>query len=169
MPLFIWRLLTLILVALSMALSFCHLMEMPVRLSWEPALWMATTNFGGLYYLFGRAGAAIDVSAIVAAAVLVFLTRYRRPSFQLTIAGALLMAAGLAAWFGFVAPMNAIMAGWTAGTVPADFAAVRDQWEYSHATIAAIKIAGLAALLLSVLVETGPASRAARAAQPAAE
>ena len=169
MPLLLWRLLTLLLVALSMALSFCHLMEMPVRLSWEPALWMETTNFGGLYYLFGRVGAAIDVSAIVAAAVLVFLTRQWRPSFQLTIAGALLMAAGLAAWFGFVAPMNAIMAGWTAGTVPGDFIEVRNQWEYSHAAIAAIKIAGLAALLLSVLVETGPPSKAARAAQPAAE
>jgi hypothetical protein len=115
---------------------------------------MQTTNFGGLYYLFGRVGAVIDVSAILAAALLVFFTRHRRPSFQLTIAGALLMAAGLAVWFGFVAPMNAIMAGWTAGTVPPDFAAVRDQWEYSHATIAAIKIAGLIALLLSVLVDT---------------
>jgi hypothetical protein len=169
MPLLLWRLLTLLLVALSMALSFCHLMEMPVRLSWEPALWMQTTNFGGLYYLFGRIGAVIDVSAILAAAALVFFTRRRRPSFQLTIAGALLMAAGLAVWFGFVAPMNAIMAGWTAGTVPPDFAAVRDQWEYSHATIAVIKIAGLAALLLSVLVETGRYANVARAAQPASE
>lgn len=166
MPLLLWRLVTLLLAALSMALSFCHLMEMPVRLSWEPALWMETTNFGGLYYLFGRIGAAIDVSAILATAVLVFMTRHRRLSFALTIAGAVLMAAGLATWFGFVAPMNAIMAGWTAGAVPSDFVEVRNQWEYSHAAIAAIKIGGLAALLLSVLVDTAGHPSSTQAARP---
>ena len=105
MPLLLWRLLTLLLAALSMALSFCHLMEMPVRLTWAPALWMATTNFGGLYYLFGNVGAVIDVSVIVAAAILCALTRRRHPSFHLTILGARLMATGLGAWFAFVAPM----------------------------------------------------------------
>jgi hypothetical protein len=169
MPLLLWRLLTVMLAALSMALSFCHLMEMPVRLSWEPTLWMQTTNFGGLYYLFGRIGAVIDISAIVAAAVLVFLTRHRRPSFHLTMAGAALMAVGLAVWFSLVAPMNAIMAAWTADTVPHDFVAVRNQWEHSHATIAAIKIAGLAALLLSVLVDTVRPANVTLAAQPPAE
>ncbi|HJS31055.1 MAG TPA: DUF1772 domain-containing protein, partial [Alphaproteobacteria bacterium] len=125
MPLLLWRLLTLLLAALSMALSFGHLMEMPVRLTWEPVLWMATTNFGGLYYLFGTVGAVIDVSAIVAAAILCALTRRRRPSFHFTIVGALLMATGLGAWFAFVEPMNAIMATWTPGAIPAEFIAVR--------------------------------------------
>jgi hypothetical protein len=50
--------------------------------------------------------------------------------------------------------MNAVMAGWTPGPPPDDFVAVRDQWEYGHAAIALIKLAGLSALLLSVLVET---------------
>jgi hypothetical protein len=154
MLLILWRLATLLLAALSMALSFCHLMEMPVRLSWGPALWMQTTNFGGLYYLFGRVGAVIDVSAILASAILVVLVRRRQPSIHFTMAGAALMALGLALWVGFVAPMNAVMATWTPGPIPADFLAVRDQWEYSHAAIALIKIAGLTALLLSVLVET---------------
>src|SRR5215207_11225383 len=43
--LFAWRFITVMLVALSMALSFCHLMEMPPRLRWEPSLWMAATTF----------------------------------------------------------------------------------------------------------------------------
>lgn len=162
MVLFWWRLLTLLLVALSMALSFCHLMQMPVRLSWEPSLWMQTTNFGGLYFLFGRIGAAIDVLAILAAAALVFLTRHRRASFSLTLLGAALMAAGLAMWFGFVAPMNAIMTTWLPGSVPENFADVRNQSEFAHASIAVAKIAGLTALLLSVLVETAKDAEEAR-------
>ncbi|MEZ2128440.1 MULTISPECIES: DUF1772 domain-containing protein [unclassified Sinorhizobium] len=153
----LFRLLTLLLAALSLALSFCHLMEMPVRLGWQPALWMMVTNFGGLYLIFGTAGAAIDVLAIIASALLAFLVRNRRPSFQLTIAGSAFMAAGLAIWFAFVAPMNAIMATWSPGPIPENFASVRNQWEYSHAIIAMMKFVGMTFLLLSVLVETGSA------------
>jgi hypothetical protein len=154
MPLVLWRLLTLLLVAMSMALSFCHLMEMSVRVSWEPTLWMQTTNFGGLYYLFGSVGAVIDVSAIIAAVTLCFLARRRFPSFYFTIVGAALMAIGLAVWFTFVAPMSAIMATWTPNPVPTEFISIRNQWEYSHAIIALIKIGGLSALLISVLIDT---------------
>lgn len=152
----LFRLLTLLLATLSLALSFCHLMEMPVRLGWQPALWMMVTNFGGLYFLFGTAGAAIDVLAIIASALLAFVVRNRHPSFQLTVVGSAFMAAGLAIWFGFVAPVNAIMATWSPGPIPENFASVRDQWEYSHAIIAVMKFIGMTALLLSVLVDTGP-------------
>jgi len=154
--LFAWRFITVMLVALSMALSFCHLMEMPPRLRWEPSLWMAATTFGGLYHLFGRIGAVIDVGAVIASMVLVFLVRKRRPAFQLTLGAASLMVLGLAVWFAFLAPMNQIMATWTPGAVPNDFTSVRDQWEYSHAVIAGIKTIGFASLTFSVLVETMP-------------
>lgn len=154
--LFVGRFIALLLVASSMGLSFCHLMEMPPRLRWEAGLWMAATNFGGLYHLFGRIGAVIDVGAVVTAAALAFLVRTRRPAFHFALAAAGLMALSLAVWFAFVAPMNRIMAAWTPGVVPPDFASVRDQWEYSHAVIAGIKMAGFASLALSVLVETRP-------------
>lgn len=154
MRLLSWRLLTLLLAALSMALSFCHLMEMPVRLSWPPELWIQTTTFGGLYALFGRVGAVIDVSAVAAAAVLVVLTRSRPLPRRLSAAGALLLAGGLGLWFAVVAPMNAVMAGWVPGPIPDGFDSVRSQWELGHVAIALVKLAALAALLLSVLVET---------------
>jgi hypothetical protein len=59
-----------------------------------------------------------------------------------------------AVWFTFVAPMNAIMATWTPNPVPTEFISIRNQWEYSHAIIALIKIGGLSALLISVLIDT---------------
>lgn len=66
-------------------------MKMPVRLSWDPAFWMQTTNFGELYCLFGSVVAVIDVAAILTAAILVWLAR-GRGSFPLTLPGAALMA-----------------------------------------------------------------------------
>jgi hypothetical protein len=43
------HLLVLTLAALSLGLSFAHVMEMPPRLSWAPRLWLDATTFGGLY------------------------------------------------------------------------------------------------------------------------
>ncbi|MGH7503773.1 MAG: DUF1772 domain-containing protein, partial [Longimicrobiales bacterium] len=150
----IWRFTTLLLVALSMGLSFCHLMEMPIRLRWEPVLWITVTNVQGLYWLFGRVGAVIDVAAWVTAVALAFLVRQRLPAFWWTVLGAALMVVAHAAWWALVAPANAIMAGWSPEGIPLDFIEVRNQWEYTHATIALLKILGLCALLLSVLLET---------------
>jgi hypothetical protein len=154
MALLLWRLLTLLLASLSMALSFCHVMELAPRLLWAPELWMQTTNFGGLYYLFGRVGAVIDVGTVVVAAVLVVLSRGRSRPFRLALAGAILFAIALATWFGVVAPMNGIMAHWSEGSVPAGFYGVRNQWEFGHATVWLIKFLGLTCLFLSVLSET---------------
>jgi hypothetical protein len=153
----------LLLAALSLALSFAHVMEMAPRLRWEPGLWMAVTNFGGLYYLFGRVGAGIDLGATASVATLAFRLR-GRPGSRLVALAAGLLVAGLGTWFTAVEPANAIMAGWTPGTVPADFAAVRDRWEYGHAAVALIKSLGFVALALGLLTEAG--ASAARAGAP---
>jgi hypothetical protein len=154
MPRRAWRLVTLLLAALSTALSFCHLMEMPVRLAWAPALWIATTVEGGLYRHFGGIGAVIDVGTLLAALVLTYLVRHRRPAFALTLAGTLLYLAAHAARWLQVFPANTVLATWTPGPIPTDFAAVRDQWEHTHAVIAVLKLLGLAALQASIVVET---------------
>lgn len=141
--------------ALSMALSFCHLMELLPRLRWEPSLWMAATVFGGLYALFGSVGALIDIGALIAVAVLTLAVR-RRPGFRAAAAGAALFFGAHALWWAFVFPMNGVLATWRPGVVPADFVSVRNQWEYAHAVIAVVKLAGFMALVLSVLDETRP-------------
>ena len=59
------RLLVLFLAALSLGMSFSHLLELPVRRSWDQSLWIATTVHGNLYRMFGPSGpgAWIDVGA----------------------------------------------------------------------------------------------------------
>lgn len=150
-----WRFLTIILVSLSMAMAFCHLLQLPPRMSYDGAQWVATQS---LYQLFGTVGAVIEVSALLMAGVLSLAVYRRRPAFQCTMFGTVCLLVAHAAWWMFVAPVNAEISTWTPDTIPADWTWWRSQWEYTHAARAILEILGLSALVLSVLVET-PARR----------
>jgi hypothetical protein len=145
------RLAALILAALSLGPSFAHLLERPPRMAWPPELWMATTNFGAQYAWFGRVGAILDPATILVLLLLAWLTRRRQSVFVAAAASFLLFGAALACWALVVQPMNVVMAGWTPGSVPADFEAVRARWEEGHVVVAALKLAGLVALAFAVL------------------
>jgi hypothetical protein len=149
-----WRFLTIMLTALSAGLSFAHLLELPPRVFYFDAkLWVATTT-KGLYALFGTVGAVVEVGSILTAVVLTVLVRGRGSTFYLSLVGAVLAALALVLWLVFIAPVNAELATWTPTSFPEDWARYRDQWEYTHAANAIIKIAALSLLVLSVVVET---------------
>jgi Domain of unknown function (DUF1772) len=158
-----WRFITIMLASLSMAMAFCHLLEMPPRLGWDASLWVGTTVTGNVFGLFGTVGAAIETLAWVAAVVLAYLVRQRAVITRwLTLSGAALYVLAFAAWWAFVFPVNREIATWTPGTQPQDWSAWRAQWEYAHAARAVLQIAGLAALVLSVLVEVPTNDQLAR-------
>jgi hypothetical protein len=93
----------------------------------------------------------------VAAAVLVFLVRQRRPSCGWTLAGALCLLLAFGLWLTIVAPVNGEVseALQTApASVPAVWMRLRTRWEYGHAAGFSVQLVGLCALVLSVLVET---------------
>lgn len=149
-----WRFVTITLTALSAGLSFAHLLELTPRVFYFDAkLWVATTT-KGLYALFGTVGAVTEIGSILTAVVLTFFIRGRGTSFYLTLAGAILLALAFVLWVAFVAPVNAELATWTVDSFPPDWTRYRDQWEFTHATNAVIKLAALGSLLLSVIVET---------------
>ncbi len=152
----------LLVVALSMALPFAHLMEMPARLQWDAALWIETTVTGNVFRMFGTLGGAIEVAAVLAAVALALTLRMRGEDSGLAALGALLLVAAHAVFWVLVAPVNAEFAHWTPASYPSDWQAWRAQWEYSHALRALLEIGAFAALLGSSLhaVET-PARRAA--------
>jgi uncharacterized membrane protein len=150
----IWRFLTIMLTALSTGMSFCHLLELPPRVFYFDAqLWITVTT-KGLYYLFGTVGAVIEVGSVLTALVLTFLVRGRGSAFYLTLGGAISVVLALALWIAFVAPVNAELAKWTPTAFPENWAHYRNQWEYTHAINAIIKIIGLSLLVCSILVET---------------
>lgn len=145
------RFLSLLLVALTLGLTFCHVMEIPGKLRLDGGQWLAVQH--NLYVAFGRVGAVIEVASILLTWLLVFQVR-RRPAFYWTLAAAVAVTAGLADWFLMVAPMNAALSGWTPATLPADWTAYRNQWELGHAIHAALFGLGFSALVGALLAET---------------
>jgi hypothetical protein len=82
----IWRFITIMLTALPMGMAFCHLLEMPAKMTYDGALWL--TLLQTLYGLFGPVGAIVESGAVVMAVALAFLVRQRRPAFGWTLVGA---------------------------------------------------------------------------------
>lgn len=155
-----WSLAALVITALSLGPSFAHVLEAPPRLTrWPPELWREATVFNGQFQLFAIVGGPLDIGAILVTAVLAYTLRHDRPSFRYALAGSALFAAGLATWFAWVAPANAVLATWQPGPVPEDFTAIRDRWETGHMAVAGIKLAGFVATALSVLPGGGASER----------
>jgi hypothetical protein len=157
------RLLTIMLTALSMGAALCHLLEMPAKLTYDGTLWL--TLLHTLYPpAFGTIGAAFEVGAVVSAVLLAVAVRRRRPAFGWTLLGALCLVAAHAAFWIWVAPVNATMGAATPDALPANWMALRDRWEYTHAARAVLQVVALAAFVVSLLVEipARPSSRPGR-------
>jgi Domain of unknown function (DUF1772) len=149
-----WRFITLMLAAFSLSLSMTHLLELPQRMQFDRQLWVSVTVVENVYKLFGTVGAVFEITAILTAIVLAFLVRDRGLTFYWTLGGAILLVLAFISWIVFIAPMNAEFAKWLTSPIPTDWMRYRDQWEYSHAVNAVIKIIALGLLAISVLVET---------------
>ncbi|HYH71293.1 MAG TPA: DUF1772 domain-containing protein [Methyloceanibacter sp.] len=149
------RFIAIMLAALTLGLGFCHLMQLPARMAWDQYLWVGSTVQGGLYAMFGSVGAIIFVGAVIALGLLAyFVHEHRRPGFQLALTAALLFALAMLLWWGLVYPANVQLASWVNGEVPPDWTDWRDRWEWGHAVIALVELAGFAALVGSVLADT---------------
>ena len=64
------------------------------------------------------------------------------------------MVAAHAAFWIWLAPVNATIAALTLEALSADSIGLRNQWEYTHAARAVLQIIALGALVSSLLVET---------------
>ncbi len=158
----IWRFVTLLFAILDTGAAFGHVLELPAKQRLGAREYATVQQ---IYRYWGPAGAVLEPGAVLSAALLAWLVRDRRPAFPLTLAGLGLLTAALAAWFRFVAPMNAAMRRrWSPDAMPPDWPRVRQQWEYAHAGRFALQLVGLGALLLSVLAET-PAGGGCRGAR----
>jgi hypothetical protein len=151
MRLKIWRLVCIYLTAITLSLTFSHLLEMPRKLRYDQNLYMAVQHT--LYPYFAWVGAPAEVGAVVLLAGLCFLVRGRKPSFVLTLAATICVAAGLGIWFAMVAPANAEMAQWTTVPLPDSWMDTRRHWETGHAISAVLDLVGFGALIASVLFD----------------
>jgi len=161
------RFVAVMLAAITLAMGICHLMQLPARMGWDQYLWVGSTVQGGLYGLFGSVGAIIGIVAILVLFILAYFVReHGRPGFNFALAAAILYASAFALWWALIYPANVELATWVNGPVPAAWTEVRSRWEWGHAIIALVELAGFAALVLSILADTalpvGGPSRATR-------
>ncbi len=149
------RFVAIMLAALTLGLSFCHLMQLSSRLGWDQYLWVGSTVQGGLYAKFGSIGAVIFVATVIALGLLAYFVReHKRPGFRLALSAALLLVLALILWWVLVYPVNVELARWVNGPVPSDWTDYRARWEWGHAVIALIELVGFAALIGAVLADT---------------
>ncbi|HEY3455412.1 MAG TPA: hypothetical protein VGK64_12480 [Bryobacteraceae bacterium] len=106
-----------------------------------------------LYPYYAWVGAPAELGAVALLIVLCFLVRGRKPSFALTLAATICVAAGLAVWFAVVAPANTQMAQWTTVPLPDSWMDTCRYWEFGHAISAVLDLIGFGALIASVLFD----------------
>jgi hypothetical protein len=160
------RFAAVLLAALTLSMGICHLMQLPARMGWDQYLWVGSTVQGGLYQLFGSVGAIIGIVAIIVLFLLAYILReHGRPGFNFALAAAVLYASAFALWWVLVYPANVELAKWVNGPVPADWTEVRSRWEWGHAIISLVELAGFAALIWSVLLDTAASFEAPRTAR----
>ena len=148
---------TIMLTALSLSAAFAHLLEMPAKLTYDSALWLNLLQT--LYPTFGKVSGICEIGAVLAVVVLVVAIRNRPNAFRWTLVAAVCLVVTHAIFWVLVAPVNAALVPLSPETLPADWARLRDQWEYSHASRAFLQIVALAALVISILTELSPIAR----------
>jgi hypothetical protein len=154
----IWRVLTIMLLALSMSAAVAHLLEMPAKLTLDGPTWLMLLQT--LYPpLFGPLAGTAEAGAVFCVLVLALLVRRRHPAYGWTLLAAACMVATHVAFWVWVAPVNAAMMPATATTLPANWNHLRNQWEYTHAARAVLQLVALKALIWSIIVETPRSQR----------
>jgi hypothetical protein len=151
----IWRFIAIVLAALALTMTSAHVLELPQKMQYDPQLYSAVNTT--MYRYFATVGGVYSMGSIAAAGALAFLVRKHRPAFWWTLAGAVLLVLWFVSWLALVAPVNnQVAAALQAApdSVPRLWMQLRERWEYGHATGFAIKLLGLSALVISVLVDT---------------
>jgi hypothetical protein len=121
-----------VLTALALVPGGAHLLELPNKMALGEAEYFTAQQIYRGWALLG----VLLFATLAANLLLAVLLRRRGPAFWLALAAFLLVAANLAIFFIWTFPTNQATSNWT--VAPADWEALRAQWEYSHAVNAAV-------------------------------
>jgi hypothetical protein len=146
------RFVNLLLVALTLGITFCHALEYVGKLQLSGTDWLMVQH--NVYTAFGVVGAIIEVTAIITTWIVFIQLRGWKLARLLTLLAALCSSAALGIWFAYVEPVNTALNAWTADTLPTDWTRFRDQWEGGHAAGAALFAIAFSALVAAILSET---------------
>ena len=149
--------------ALAMTAAVAHLMELPAKRRYEPALYVRLHRT--LYWNFGRFAGPAESAAVLTTGVLAWWLRRRSPTaFSPTAAAAGCLAAAHGTFWAIVSPVNVEMVRWPLDAIPGNWTTARDRWEYGHAACACLLTGALAALVWSNVGESAHSAGASATA-----
>jgi hypothetical protein len=160
------QVITLMLVAVTMALALAHALEYPGKMRLAKEEYIATQT---IYYPGFTLGGIAEAAGVVALAILAFLTRGSGTPFWLTLAAFFALAAMHAVYWLLTQPVNNFWVKDVAMKAPSarffgfnaaryenarepDWTELRDQWERSHMIRAALGVVSLLLLTISLVI-----------------
>ena len=137
--------LSLLFASLALVPTMAHLLELPNKIN------LSRDNYLIVQQIYrGWALLAIVVfGALLSTLALTITLRHQRKAFILALVAFLCIAGTQIVFWTYTYPTNEITNNWT--TLPENWAALRRQWEYSHATSALLNLLAMISLSASVL------------------
>jgi len=141
------RFCSLFFAALALAPALAHVLELPNKLGLSRADYLTVQQ---IYRGWAWLGVVV-VGALLSTLALTIMLRKRGRGFRLALLAFLCIAGTQVVFWTFTFPVNRQTMNWS--VMPDAWAALRVQWEYSHAAAAALNFVALVALIVSVLVD----------------
>lgn len=140
--------LSLLFVALSLGPALAHLLELPNKINLSRDDYLTVQQIYRGWNLL----AVVVFPALLSTFALTITLRHQRKAFTFALIAFLCLAGAQIVFWTYTFPANQITNNWT--TLPENWAALRRQWEYSHATGALLNLLAMVSLSISVLVHT---------------
>lgn len=137
--------LALLFTALALAPAIAHTLELPNKIGLDRDAYFTVQQIYRGWALLG----VVVAGALLSTLALTVLVRRDRRAFGWALLATLCVAGTQVVFWTATAPTNAATRNWT--HVPANWEALRLQWEYSHATSAVLNLLALICVIASVL------------------
>ena len=140
-----FRFFSLLFVALALAPSAAHLLELPTKLTLSRDDYLTVQQIYRGWELLG----SVVFGALLSTLALTILSRHRRRQFALALTAFLCVVGTQAVFWAFTYPTNQVTQNWT--VLPQVWEPLRAQWEYSHAAGALLNLLAFIMIVLCVL------------------
>jgi hypothetical protein len=137
--------LSLLFAALALAPAMAHMLELPNKITLSRDAYLTVQQIYRGWALLGF----VVAGALLSTLSLTIRLRKQQRAFLCSLLACLCIAGTQVVFWTYTQPANQATHNWT--MLPAHWEALRQQWEYSHATSAGLNLVALMALILSVL------------------
>jgi hypothetical protein len=137
--------LSLLFAALALAPAMAHVLELPNKITLSRDAYLTVQHIYRGWALLGF----VVAGALLSTLSLTIKLRKQHRAFLFSLLAFLCIAGTQVVFWTYTQPANQATHNWT--MLPEHWEALRQQWEYSHATSAGLNLVALMALMLSVL------------------